>query len=152
MALSHFAYLESEDTRSKAQRALAAAALLVAFGALFVFAPADDPTKVVANMPCSILSERDIGSVVGAPVRLMPTSGTICHYVPTGDAGSTAVFVVAHRDATMPVHVPQNGVALRSSGHVYTIVVVPRNPPMAMTNADAQRLAKIVQHPQIANR
>ena len=144
---------DPSDPRSRAfalRHAIAAVALLVAFIALVAFAPPDDQTKVVSSLPCSILSERDVGSVVGAHVRLMPTNGTICHYVPTGTGGASAVFVVAHRDVSLPARVPAGGVALQASGHVYTIVVVPREAGRTATPADAQRLAKMVQHPVIA--
>jgi hypothetical protein len=76
-------------------RALVAMALLVALFTVLAFVPRRDPTKVVAGIPCSILSERAIGSVLGATMQLLPTDGTVCHYVSTDSAAQRTLFVVA---------------------------------------------------------
>src|ERR1700676_4635113 len=94
----------SDEDRFAVRKALAATALLIAFGAVFAWAPKDDPMKVVAGLPCSVLSEHDISAVIGTPVPLMPTSGSICQYEPTDTVNGPAVFVVAHTDTSIPGH------------------------------------------------
>ncbi|HWT05406.1 MAG TPA: hypothetical protein VN224_06595, partial [Xanthomonadales bacterium] len=66
-------------TMSEFKKVVASLAIFVALFAMFAmfaFAPPRDPTKVVPGIPCSVLSENDIGAVLGAQMRLMPTSGS----------------------------------------------------------------------------
>jgi hypothetical protein len=119
---------DPSDERSRLGRALVAIALLAGFVALFAFAPPDDPTKVVSALPCSVLTENQVAAVIGTPMKLMPTSGVTCHYVPSG-AGDIAV---------------------RAGTHVYTIAVVSHDAVRAAPPGAAQRLAKLVRRPMIA--
>ncbi|MGH7661262.1 MAG: hypothetical protein ACRENA_10170 [Vulcanimicrobiaceae bacterium] len=72
--------------------------LLVVIGTVFVFGPRRDPSKVVAGLPCSVLTETEIGAVVATPVRLLPTEGTTCEYVSTASDVETTVLITAHRE------------------------------------------------------
>jgi len=138
------------DDRTHLRRALAALALFAGFVALFAFAPPDDPTKVVAGLPCSVLSENEVAGVVGTPMRLMPTSGAICHYLPSQTESDAAVFVVAHHDASLSGRLPNGAVAVHAGPYVYTIAVVGRDAARPAPSDAAQRLAKLVQRPIIA--
>ncbi|MEA2719617.1 MAG: hypothetical protein QOJ39_1481 [Candidatus Eremiobacteraeota bacterium] len=58
----HSVLQSDQPDGSEVQRAAIAAVVLVAFFALFAFAKPHDPTKVVAGVPCSVLSEQDISA------------------------------------------------------------------------------------------
>jgi hypothetical protein len=125
---------------SEFKKVLASVAIFVALFAMFAFAPPRDPTKVVPGIPCSVLSENDISAVLGAQMRLMPTSGAICQYVATAASGAPSLFVVARRDPRTPaepdavavdglggpaVHYA-NTLYVRYGAHAYTFAVVPQ--------------------------
>ena len=125
---------------SEFKKALASLTIFVALFVMFAFAPPRDPTKVVPGIPCSVLSENDISAVLGAPMRLMPTSGAICHYVSTTASGAPSLFVVARRDTRTPAEpdtIPVDGLGgpalryantlyVRYGAHAYTFAVVPQ--------------------------
>src|SRR5471030_3168270 len=105
----------SDKDRNESRNAVIATAALVAIFGLLFFAPRNDPSKVIAGIPCSIISENAIASVVGSPVRLMPTNGTTCEYVPTGSSAQRSVFVIAHQDSpTVAYHSTANAVHVRN--------------------------------------
>ena len=124
---------------SEFKKVLFSLAIFVALFGMFAFAPPRDPTKVVPGIPCSVLSENDISAVLGAPMRLMPTSGSICQYVAT-TSGAPSLFVVARRDPRTPAEpdtVPVDGLGgaavryantlyVRYGAHAYTFAVVPQ--------------------------
>ena len=151
---------------SEPKRAVAAIAIFVALFSVLAFAHPHDQTKVVAGIPCSVLSEQDISAVLGTNMRLMPTSGTICQYVATSGGTSRTLFVVARHDATVPPSmvadgIPVHGVgdaALRTPNAVYvrygsrsyTFDVIPRSPTDALPIGQELRLAKMMHRPMIA--
>jgi len=125
---------------SELKKVLGSLAIFVAFFGMFAMAPPRDPTKVVPGIPCSVLSERDISAVLGAPMRLMPTSGAICQYVATTTSGASSLFVVARHDGRVPAEpdtIPIEGLGgravryantlyVRYGTHAYTFAVVPQ--------------------------
>jgi hypothetical protein len=155
-----------EPDASETKRAAAALAILVAVFSVLAFAHPHDQTKVVAGIPCSVLSERDISSVLRTEMRLMPSSGTICQYVSTGNGSSRTLFVIARHDATLPasaardsVSVPNVGdAAMRSPNAVYVrygtrsyaFDIVPSSPTDTSHTAEELRLAKMMRRPMIA--
>lgn len=158
----HHARPEPERRTELRQAAAATAALLVLFS-VFAFAPRRDASKVVAGVPCSILSEQQISETLGTPMRLMPTSGTICQYVSTGGAERT-LFVVA-RHAALPPDAAR-GVAVRGIGdgairvagttyvrygpRWFALIAIPQAGGIASAFAVEMRLAKRIDRPLIA--
>ena len=112
---------------------LSVIAIIVAILAAFAFAPARDPSKVIPGVACSVLSETEISSVVGTPVRLSPTTGTVCRYVSTESNTDRTVMVIARRELT-----PQPRVA-------YTVEVVEPSPQLA-SDEKARLVALIPGH------
>ena len=155
-----------EPDPSELKRAVTATAILIALFAMFAFAPPRDPTKVVGGIPCSVLSENEVGTVLGAPMRLMPTDGTICHYVSTANGPSRALFVVARREPSVPNSIgndvtPVHGLGdaaaragntlyVRYGQHSYAFTVVPPTANDTPRIAEELRLAKLVHRPLIA--
>ena len=155
-----------EPDGTEIKRAAIAAIVLVAFFSLFAFAKPHDPTKVVAGIPCSVLSEQDISAVLGTEMRMMPSTGTICQYVSTGAGASRTLFVVARHNASIPVSMAHDGTpvqgvgdaAMRSPNSVYvrygsqsyTFDVVPNTANEAPRTAEELRLAKMMHRPMIA--
>ena len=84
---------------SPISQTFSAGLVVAAIAAVFIFGPHRDPAKVVAGVPCSVIPETSIGAAVGTPVRLLPTTGTTCEYVSTGEKADLAVFVTAHEGA-----------------------------------------------------
>jgi hypothetical protein len=162
---SHYAVHEEPDP-TEIKRAALATAVLIGLFSLFAFAAPHDPTKVVAGIPCSVLSEDDVSAVLGTRMRLMPTTGTICHYVSTGDGASRALFVVARLEPSVPSSLmsdatPVSGLGdaavrtastlyVRYGSQSYAFTVVPSSPNDAPHIAEELRLAKIVHRPMIA--
>jgi hypothetical protein len=156
-SLSH--HVEPDPGEFK--RALVATGVI---GALFValdLAPQRDPAQVVAGLPCSVISEDAIGTVLGEPVRLSPTSGTICQYVSTG-ATSRQLLVTARHDAALPAsmsngtHVSGIGddaifapdaLYVRHGSRSYTLALAPHDPNDALQEL---RLAKLMHRQMIA--
>lgn len=89
----------SEDVPPMSQ-ALAVIAILLLITGVFAFGPRRDPSKVVAGIPCSVLSETEIGAIIGTPMRLVPTTGTTCEYVATTSGMEHAVFITVHRNGS----------------------------------------------------
>lgn len=75
-------------------------AIILAAMAAFAFVPARDPSKVIPGVACSVISEVEIGSVLGSPVRLSPSTGSVCRYVSTEGGSQRSVLVIAHRENT----------------------------------------------------
>ncbi|HEV2738523.1 MAG TPA: hypothetical protein VGU66_08090 [Candidatus Elarobacter sp.] len=148
---------------SEIKKVLASVATFVALFAMFAFAPPRDPAKVVPGIPCSVLSENDIGAVLGTPMRLMPTSGSICQYVST-TSGAPSLFVVARRDPRTPAEpdtVPIAGLGgtavhyantlyVRYGTHAYTFAVVPQLTPDAHAFGKELQLARLLHRATIA--
>jgi hypothetical protein len=142
---------------------IAPLATFVALLALFAFAPPRDPTKVVPGIPCSVLSENEISAVLGSPMRLMPTSGAVCHYVAM-TSGAPSLFVVARHDPRTPAEpdtVPIDGLGgvaahygntlfVRYGTHAYTFAVVPQLTPDARVFAQELQLARLLHRSTIA--
>ncbi len=109
-------------------RAIIALALLIGLFAIFAFTPRRDPTKLVAGLPCSILSESQISAVIGRTMELIPGDGNVCHYVSTDAASQRNVFVVAlHRVVQTNSAIRRRDQALfvRHHGRTYELVVLP---------------------------
>ena len=79
---------------------IAIIAIILAVVGAFAFVPARDPSKVIPGVACSVMSETEIGAVMGSPVRLSPTTGTVCRYVATEGDQERSVLVIAHREVT----------------------------------------------------
>jgi hypothetical protein len=79
---------------------LAIIAIILVIVAAFAFVPARDPSKVIPGVACSVMSETEIAAVVGSPVRLSPTTGTVCRYVATAGNTERSVLVIASREET----------------------------------------------------
>lgn len=143
--MSQFTTTSSSDKdRHDGKNALIASAVLIAlFGFLFL-APRNDPAKVVAGIPCSVLSENAISTVLESRVRLMPTNGTTCEYVPTEASAQRSVFVIAH---TSPIAGVRNSsdqaVHVRNGSRWYSIIVVPQN-QNSSGHGDEVRLAQLM--------
>jgi hypothetical protein len=89
--------------------------LLVVLFSVFIFGPRHDPTKVVAGVPCSVLSEQQISEVLGTQMRLMPTTGTVCQYVAT-TSEPRSLFVIARHDSLFPASALQRGTLINGLG------------------------------------
>ncbi|HEY0395397.1 MAG TPA: hypothetical protein VGD01_12945 [Candidatus Elarobacter sp.] len=146
--------------------AVAVVLMLILFGALAFVAP-HDPTKVVSGLPCSVLSEEQIGEVLGTPMRLMPASstGTVCRYVPTSSTGAHSLFVIARHASDRPTlavaGTPLPGIGdeaiagtdatyVRYGRHWYAFILVPRAADDRTAPALEQRLATMMHRPMIA--
>jgi hypothetical protein len=79
---------------------IAVIAIILAIVGVFAFVPARDPSKVIPGVACSVMSETEIGAVIGSPVRLSPTTGTVCRYVATEGDNERSVLVIASREVT----------------------------------------------------
>jgi hypothetical protein len=101
--------------------------------ALVVFGPRHDPTKVVAGLPCSVVSESEVGNIFGTQMQLTPSDGTICRYVPTDARHIKSLFVIAQRGGTR-----------------YTVHIVPAGPDDGTTQLAEARLAKLIRRPLVA--
>jgi hypothetical protein len=116
------------------KRSVIASVVIVAAAiALVVFGPRHDPTKVVAGLPCSVVSESEVGDIFGTPMQLTPSDGTICRYVPTDARHITSLFVIA-----------QHG------GARYAVHIVPAGPDDGATHLAEARLAKLIRRPLVA--
>jgi hypothetical protein len=117
---------------SKSNQGLAAIAILLVIIAAFAFAPQRDPSKVVAGIPCSVIPETEISAVLGAPMRLLPTTGSVCRYVSTSGDVQRTVLVVAHQGT------PRS----------YSVVVIAPRTDAAVVAADQARLTNLVRGAQ----
>ncbi len=111
---------------------LSVIAIIVAILAAFAFAPARDPSKVVPGVACSILSETEISAVVGTPMRLSPTTGTVCRYTATESDKERSVMVIARREVT-----PHPRVA-------YTVEVVEPQQDVQLASHEKSRLVALI--------
>ena len=148
---------------SEFKNMLIALAAFVALFAMFAFAPPRDPSKVVAGIPCSVLSENDISAVLGTPMRLMPTSGAICQYV-SMTSGAPSLFVVARHDSHIPAEPDTvavdglggtavrfaNTLYVRYGAHAYTFAVVPQATPNGRAYGQELALARLLHRAMIA--
>jgi hypothetical protein len=159
--------LYANDDPGEARKALIATAILIALFVLLMFAPRHDPTKVAAGIPCSVLSESAIGSVLGTQYQLMPTSGTTCQYVATDSNTHRTLFVVARRDPNAPAALageegtPVNGVGdaavrvadalyVRSGSRWYGFIIVPHAAGAKSAYTDEIRLARLMSRTAVA--
>lgn len=114
-------------------QALATIAIIVAVLAAFAFAPPRDPSKVIPGVACSVLSESEISAVVGATMRLSPTTGTVCRYVGTINDKERSVVVIARREIsphprvayTVEVVEPERDVQLASNEKSRLVALIP---------------------------
>ncbi len=111
---------------------LAIIAIIVAVVAAFAFAPPRDPSKVIPGVACSVLSETEISAVVGTPMRLSPTTGTVCRYVATQSDKERSVMVIARREVT-----PHPRVA-------YTVEVVEPERAAQLASHEKSRLVALI--------
>jgi hypothetical protein len=148
------------------KRAAAATFVLLGLVALFTFAAPRDPTKVVAGLPCSVLSEASVSATFDTEMRLMPTTGTVCHYVATGNGSSRSLFVTARGGTSLPPSTAQdsaevhgigdaavrteNALYARYGSRSYAFAVVPHGTKEAETLAEEVRLAKMVRPAMVA--
>ena len=153
-------YYERRDPAEVKRAGIATMVIIIAVLALCIFGPRHDPTKVVIGMPCSVLSETQIGAALGTPVQLMPSDGTICRYVPTDPRRTNTIYVIAQRgimpsDATTIADSAATAlpaVTVRNGARRYTLRVVPAASDTHAAYAAELRLAKLIQRPVIANR
>jgi hypothetical protein len=151
-------YYERREPAEVKRAGIASIAIVIAALALCIFGPHHDPTKVVVGIPCSVISEAEIGATLGTPVQLMPSDGTICRYVPTDPRHTHTLYVVAQRgivpsDATTisdSAAAASPAVTVRTGARRYTLRVVPAGPDTRATHTAELRLAKLVQRPVIA--
>ncbi len=148
---------------SEIKKVLASVATFVALFAMFAFAPPRNPAKVVPGIPCSVLSENEISAVLGTPMRMMPTSGSICQYVST-TSGAPSLFVVARRDPRTPAEpdaVPIAGLGgtaahvgntlyVRYGAHAYSFAVVPQLTPDDHAFGKELQLARLLHRATLA--
>jgi hypothetical protein len=165
MSSSNFRSVDERPRGFEIQRTIAATVLLVAVFSIFVFGPRHDPTKVVAGVPCSVLSEEQIGDVLGAQMRLLPTTGTVCQYVST-TSGSRSLFVIARHDSLFPASAMRSGTVIHGLGdgavladnamyvrygaRSYVFHVVPTTSDAAATTGEELRLAMLMHRPLVA--
>jgi hypothetical protein len=164
MSFTHPYPAHGETGPAEIRGAAAATLVLVLLFIAFAFASRRDPTKLAAGIPCAMLSEDDATTVLGTPMRLMPTTGTICQYVSTGTS-SRALFVIARHDPTFPRTVrdgvtlhgvgdeglrTSNGTYVRYGGRSFKIIVVPQSPEDRTTATEELRIAIMMRRPMIA--
>jgi hypothetical protein len=143
----------SEPDAAEVRRALICGAITIAVAVGFAFAPPRDASKVVAGVPCSVISESQVGEALGMPARLLPTGGTVCQYVATDARAQRSLFVVAHRDDE-PANVSgtNNSLSVRSGSHTYTVTIVQPATDAATIHAEEVRVARMMPGAMIAAR
>lgn len=87
---------DSQDQKFGRAQGLVVVLLIAAFIMMLYLAPRHDPSKLIAGMRCSVVSENDISALLHTPMRLVPTSGTVCQYVSTDARIGRTLYVVAH--------------------------------------------------------
>jgi hypothetical protein len=122
----------AKDPGELKRSVIASVVIVAAAMALVVFGPRHDPTKVVAGLPCSVVSESEVGTIFGTPMQLTPSDGTICRYVPTDARHIKSLFVIAQHGARYAVH------------------IVPTGPDDGATHLSEARLAKLIRRPLVA--
>jgi hypothetical protein len=159
-------HLTADDSGLK-WRIAGAVATLAALCGLLAFVPKHDPTKVAEGVPCSILTEAEIGTALGAKMMLMPTSGAVFRYVATGNTTAPTLFIIARHEPGVPASIAQSGVPVHGVGDVavrspnglfvrfgtraYTFIVVPETAGDARQFSTELRVAKLLnRHPMIA--
>jgi hypothetical protein len=131
----------SDSERFTPVQALVAVALIAGFIALFAFAPPRDRSKPIAGIPCSVLSENEISTALGAPVQLMPTNGAICQYVSTASGVRRTLFVVETAGTS---------VYARSGAHTYALTVVTAADDKQSPRTTELRVAKLIERQLMA--
>jgi len=124
---------------SASQQFITITAIILAILAVMAFSPRRDTSKVVPGIACSVLSEAEIGAVIGTPVQLLPTTGNVCRYVATSSESERSVIVVAHRvDAPQPhltysvaVVEPQRDPGTAENERARLVALVPRGGNLA---------------------
>ncbi len=89
---------ETSQAATEVTRALVALVALIAIFGIVAFAPRLDPSKPVAGLACSVISENQAARALGTTVRLLPSTGTLCRYVSTTWNGQRSLYVVARSD------------------------------------------------------
>jgi hypothetical protein len=151
-------YDDRRDPGEITRAGIATVAIVIAALALCIFGPRHDPTKVVAGIPCSVLSETEIGAALGTPMELMPSDGTICRYVPTNPGHTHTLYIIAQRGivpseaTTISDTTPDTSpaVTVRTGTRRYTVRIIPAAPNPHGAYAAELRVAKLGQHPVIA--
>lgn len=151
-------YIAESETDAGSLRAAAAALLLIVAFAVFGYVAPSDP-RIARLTPCAVLSEQQVSDVFGQPMRLMPTSGAVCHYVATNGADQSSLFVVARADVAFPLargdDIALSGVGdaalltsdalyVRSHAHAYKLIVAPQSPHESSGTGELLRLAAMM--------
>jgi hypothetical protein len=135
-------------------RASAALLLLVGLFALLALLPKRDPTKVVSELPCSVVTETQVGDVFGTRMRLMPTEGTICHYVAANTSQQDDLFVIALTEggasAAPRTDAQPAPVFVRRGARTYEFVAVPNGLDAISAMSREHRLASLVTRRELA--
>jgi hypothetical protein len=158
-------YIPEAEGAAESKRALIAAFVLLALFALFAYVAPHDPTKVLSRVPCAVVSEQQVSDVLGAPMRLLPTSGTVCQYASTSGESTPALFVIARSNPNLPVagatNVPLTGIGdaailasdalyVRYGARSYKFTMAPQSPNDASTSGEELRLAAMMTRPTVA--
>jgi hypothetical protein len=124
---SSAAQRETSDLGSELLRSACAIALLLGLFAFLAFAPRRDPAQTIAGLPCSVVSENTAGQILGTPVRLLPTTGTICRYVSAKDSERSLYVVARHDDDPSlgnATHRIGDSLYVRRGRHTFVFTVV----------------------------
>lgn len=86
-----------------------------------------------------MLPETEISAVMGSQMRLMPTTGNLCHYVATQGNAERSVMVVAHRVETPRPHTSYTVEVIEPAAQSQTairerhslVALIPRPGPVA---------------------
>jgi hypothetical protein len=141
----------ARDERNELVSASVAIALLAVLFLVFAFAPARDPSKLIAGIPCSIFSERQVGAVFGVPMRLRPTDGTICQYVSTDSGKQGMLFVIARHDDPATSNLAGHGLLIRHANRTCNVIAIADSAHPSVT-ALQQQLALLLERRVVANR
>jgi len=136
----------------------------------FILAPQRNPSELVRGVPCSVLSETEIGAVLGTHVQLEPTSGNICRYVSTDRSDERNLIVVAKRDTELPATWGEGSNAglqaagsalvrhgdtlyVRKGSRSYLLIVLPHTADGELAfNQEMRLAARLASSGRIANR
>jgi hypothetical protein len=144
--LQPYYYEHAPQEREDFVGAALAIALLVGLFLLLALAPPRDPAKLLAGVPCSILSESQISSVYGTTMRLRPTDGSVCQYVSTDGQKQAMLFVVARHDDGTPSTQPNTqALTLRHHGRAYTLIAIGDPEHAKLAQFREQQLALLVE-------
>lgn len=150
------------DDASKSALAIATFVLAAIIFAAFALAPRDSG-KLVKGVSCSVITEREISSILGTQMRMLAPSGNVCRYVSTGEESST-LTVIARQNPRPPaewgemqtdsLHLVGHDGALyvRSGDKSYILMLSqPGQSSQAVTDGEL-RLAAFVRYPGVIAR